>query len=505
MTQNVYDDITAVELGKKLYNCADAIRDTVDETRYKDYILPLVFYKSIDDTFSDRLEDKKEQFAGDEELARKAITDLTVPEDYQWEALTEQSENIDSYIDESFDVLERENDSLSGVVRVTYSDEDALTDQRLRDLIQRINRFELSTERVEKDFLGEAYMYMVGEFAKDEGKDGGQFFTPPDVLDLGVRLLAESGDQDGFDKGASFHDPTAGSAGFLVHAASYARNNNAGEPSTWTITGQELNADIAAIAQVNTFLHGLDAEIRREDSLDDPAFPTYLHDDEGFDYVLANFPFSSDWSKGDLKDDKWDRFDWADKLPRADRGDYAFIMHIEKLLNNRGRAAIVIPHGVLFRTNEGRYRKTMIEEDMIEAIIALPDNLFQNNSIPSAYLILNKDKRENCKGQIEFIHADDEQFYRDVSNQNKITDEGVNHIVQNFSDWITEEGVSRTVSLDEVRENDYNLNVALYVDTTGQEEDINATDELAKLRTTQAERDELEAQMTQHMEALNYE
>jgi len=505
MTQNVYNDVTPEDLGKKLYKCADAIRNAVDETRYKNYILPLVFYKSIDDTFSDRLEEQKEQFAGDEELARKAITGMSVPEDYRWQSVTERSENIASYLDEAFGALIRENDEFRGVVRVTYSDEEALDDQRLRDLIQRINRFELSTVKIEKDFLGEAYMYMVGEFAKDEGKGGGEFFTPPDVIDLMIRVLAKSGDKDGFEKGASFHDPTAGSAGFLVHAASYFRNEQGGDPSTWTLTGQELNADIAAIAQGNTFMHGLEAEIRREDSLSNPQFSDYLSDDEGFDYVLANFPFSADWHKDDLKDDKWNRFDWADKLPRADRGDYAFIMHIAKLLNNQGRAAVVVPHGVLFRTHESKYREAMIEEDLIEAIIELPENLFQNVSLPSAVLLLNRDKPAEREDMIQFIYAADERFYVEKSNHNDLTEKGRERVVSAYESWRTEDRMCRTVSREEVAENDYNLNISLYVDTTEPEVEIDVTAELKSLRELQLERDELESQITQHMEALSYE
>jgi type I restriction enzyme M protein len=465
----------------------------------------LVFYKSIDDTFSDRLEEKKDQFAGDEELARKAITGLSVPEDHRWESVTEQSENIAPYLDEAFTALERENDRLRGVVRVTYSDEEALGDQRLRDLIQRIDTFELSTEKLDKDFLGEAYMYMVGEFAKDEGKEGGQFFTPTDVIDLIVRVLAKTGGQDGFEKGASFHDPTCGSAGFLVHAASYFRQEQGGDPSTWTVTGQELNADIASVAQMNTFMHGLEAEIRREDSLSNPQFPDYLADDEGFDYVLANFPFSADWPKDDLKDDKWDRFNWDEKLPRADRGDYAFIMHIAKLLNDQGRAAVVVPHGVLFRTHESKYREAMIEGDLLEAIIELPENLFQSVSLPSAVLVLNREKGPEREGEVQFIYAADERFYEEKSNYNDLTKEGRERVVTAFESWSTEERMCRTVSREEIAENDHNLNISLYVDTTEPEEEIDVTAELESLRELQEERDELESQITQHMEALSYE
>jgi type I restriction enzyme M protein len=503
MSTNVYD-IEPEELGKKLYKCADAIRDAVDEARYKNYILPLVFLKSIDDTYTDRLEEKKEQFAGDEELARKAITGLSVPEDYRWSDITERSENIAPYLDEAFTALERENDQLRGVVRVTYSDEDALNDQRLRDLIQRINAFELSTEKVEKDFLGEAYMYMVGEFAKDEGKEGGQFFTPTDVIDLMVRLLAKTGETDGFEKGASFHDPTCGSAGFLVHAASYFRKDG-GDPSTWTVTGQELNADIASIAQVNTFMHGLEAEIRREDSLSNPQFPGYLEDGEGFDYVLANFPFSADWDKSDLGDDKWNRFNWASKLPRSNRADYAFIMHIARLLNDNGKAIVVVPRGVLFRTNEKAFRKPMIEKDILEAVIGLPSNLFQSVSLPSALMVLNRNKEPDRKGRVQFIDAADERFYVEKSNHNDITPEGRDSIVSLFADWTTEERTSRTVTRDEIRANEYNLTLSLYIEPEDPIGPIDIDEEIAEFHNLGSELDAARERLDNHLEVLDYE
>ncbi|WP_128478943.1 type I restriction-modification system subunit M [Halorussus pelagicus] len=505
MTQNVYDDVTPEELGKKLYKCADAIRDAVDEARYKNYILPLVFLKSIDDTFSDRLEENKEQFAGDDELARKAITGMSVPEDYRWEDITERSENIAPYLDEAFDALERENDRLRGVVRVTYSDEEALNDQMLRDLIQRIDTFELSTEKVEKDFLGEAYMYMVGEFAKDEGKEGGQFFTPTDVIDLMVRLLAKTGETDGFEKGASFHDPTAGSAGFLVHAASYFRNVQGGDPSTWTVTGQELNADIASIAQVNTFMHGLEAEIRREDSLSNPQFPGYLEDGEGFDYVLANFPFSADWAKSELGDDKWNRFNWTSKLPRSNRADYAFIMHIAELLNDEGKAIVVVPRGVLFRTNEKAFRKPMIEKDILEAVIGLPSNLFQSVSLPSALLVLNRDKEQERKKQIQFIDAADETFYEEKSNHNDITPTGRDSIISLFADWTTKDRTSRVVTHDEIRANEYNLTLSLYIEPEDPIGPIDVDQEIEEFRGLQTELDAARARLDNHLEVLDYE
>ncbi len=487
------------ELDSHLFKCADIIRNTVDKTDYKDYILPLVFYKTISDTYDDQYEQRLEEY-GDEEIARRpAFYDFVVPEEYAWEELRAQNKNVDQFINEAFDALSEANEGkLEGVLRADFVAAEALDDQKLTTLVEHLNTYNLSIERVPPDLLGEAYMDLVRHFASEEGRDGGEFFTPPHIVELMVRLL------EPFEDGDTFHDPTCGSGGMLVEAARHFREVQGGDPSKLTFTGQEVNPDIYAIAKINLFVHGLNGDIQRGDSLGDPKFEEDGELDQ-FDYVLANFPFSANWPKDDLQDDPWNRFDWADKLPRADRGDYAFIMHMAEQLNKTGQAAIVIPHGVLFRKHESKYRNPMIDNDLVEAVIGLPSNLFQNNSIPSAILLLNRDKPDDRKEQVQFIHAADEVFYEELSNQNELTEEGIDHIVKNFNGWTTEERVSRTVSIEEIRENDYNLNIALYVDTTEPKEDIDLAEELATLRELQAERDKIESRMTDHMEALNYE
>lgn len=491
--------LTLDDLDQHLFKCADIIRNTVDKTDYKDYILPLVFYKTISDTYQDQFEEHLEEY-GDEEIAKRpAFYDFVVPEGHTWADLRERTDRVDEFINQSFDALSDANEGkLEGVLRADYVQADALDDDRLNRLIEHLSTVNLSLEQVPPDMLGEAYMDLVRHFANEEGRDGGEFFTPPQIVRLLVQLLAP------FDAGDRFHDPTCGSGGMLIESAYHYRGKQDGDPSKLTFTGQEMNPDIYAIAKMNLFVHGLNGDIRRGDSLADPQFESD-GELETFDYVLANFPFSADWPKDDLQDDPWGRFDWAEKLPRADRGDYAFIMHMAAQLNETGQAAIVIPHGVLFRKHERRYREPMMEDDLIEAIVGLPENLFQNNSIPSAILVLNQDKPEERQDQVQFIHAADEAFYKELSNQNELTDDGIEHVVENFHDWTTEERVSRTVDLEEIRENDYNLNIALYVDTTEPEEDIDVSEELAKLRELQAERDEIEARMSEHMEALNYE
>jgi type I restriction enzyme M protein len=496
--------LTLTDLDNHLFKCADIIRDAVDPTDYKEYILPLVYYKTISDEFEKQHEQNIEDYG--EDFARNPdLYDIpVVPEGHLWDDLRAVSDNVDQALNEAFDALSEENPELKGVFRADYIDADALDDDRLGRLVEHLTKHDLDRDSVPPDMLGEAYMDLVRDFAEEEGKSGGQFFTPPHIVELCVKLV------DDFDDGDEFHDPTVGSGGMLVEASKYYREQG-GDPTKLRFTGQEINPDIAAIARMNLFIHGLtNWSIERQDSLLKPQF-TDGDDLERFDYVLANFPFSADWAKDELQDDPYGRFDWHEKLPRADRGDYAFIMHMAKQLKRPdldetgGKAAIVIPHGVLFRKHESRYRKPMLENDMIEAIVGLPENLFQNVAIPSAILVLNTNKPAEREDEVQFIHAADKAFYEELSNQNELTDEGVSHVVANFRNWTTEERVSRTVSLEEIRENDYNLNIALYVDTTEPEEDIDVKEELTKLRELQAERDEIEARLDQHMEALNYE
>jgi type I restriction enzyme M protein len=493
---------TLKELDNHLSECADIIRNAVDKTDYKDFILPLVFYKTLNDTYQDRYAEVLEEEAkGVEELARKEWWyDFVVPPDHSWEELRKVSTNVDEALNDAFEAIVKANPTKLEAVfsRADYVDEDALDDDRLASLIDHLSVYNLSAKRIPPDMLGEAYMDLVRHFATEEGKDGGEFFTPPEIVELMVRLVAP------FEKGDWFHDPTCGSGGLLVEAAHYFRDVQEEDPGRLTLTGQELNPDIAAIAKMNLFIHGYSGSIERADSLGDPQF-TEDGRLQTFDYILANFPFSASWPKDKLKDDPYGRFDWHEKLPRADRGDYAFIMHMAAQLNETGQAAIVIPHGVLFRKYEGRYREPMLENDLVEAVVGLPANLFQNNSIPSAILVLNKEKPPEREGEVLFLHAADEAFYEELSNQNQLTDAGLDHIVENVSNWAMEERVSRAVPIEEIRENDYNLNIALYVDTTEPEEPIDVAEELTKLRELQNEREEIESRLGDYMEELGYE
>lgn len=456
------DDITLQDLHRYLLKCADIIRNTVDKTDYKDYILPLVFYKSISDTFQDRYEEKLDEF-DDEELARDpAFQAFQIPKGYAFSDALQQNKNVDQFLNEAFDEIEQANpDTLAGVFRADFVEAEALDTPRLKRLLAHLDKYNLSVERIPTDMLGEGYMDLVKHFASEEGRDGGEFFTPPRIVRLMVRLLAP------FEKGDTFHDPTAGSGGMLVTAARHFRDEQGmGDAvDSLKLTAQELNPDIYAICKMNLLLHSLNGEIRRGDSLGNPQFTETENELETFDYVLANFPFSDEWAKEEFKEDPYRRFDWADKLPSADRADFAYIMHMVAQLAKSGELAVVIPQGVLFRKNEQPFRKHLIEEDLVKAIIGLPEKLFQNGNVKPAILLLDKEKPKRYRDSVLFVNGVQDGFYEDLGDVERLTDEGINEIVSTFVEAATKKRFSRMVSLSEIRENNFYLNIPLYVET----------------------------------------
>ena len=451
------------ELDSHLFECVDIIRDAVDVTDYKEYILPLVYFKTISDEFEKQYEQNVKEYSA--EVAQNPnIYDIPiVSEGHRWTDIREVSEGVGRALNDALAQLTEENEELGEAFQTDFVEPEALDDDRLGHLVEHLSEYDLDRENVPPDILGEAFRNLIRRIAQEEGRKGGIFYTPPQISELCVRLLGD------FESDDEFHDPTVGTAGMLIQAANYYRDSQSGDASKLRLTGQEINPDIAAIARLNLSIHALNGQIERGDSLLNPQF-TDGTELERFDYVLSNFPFSLHWPKDKIQNDPFDRFDWDEKLPRADRGDYAFIMHIAKQLKRPnkdgtgGKAAIVIPHGVLFRNYDQRYREHMLDHDMVEAIIGLPENLFQQMAIPSAILVLNTDKPPERSEEVQFIHAADPDFYQESLNQNHLTDEGIETIVEHVEDWTTEEGVSKTATVDEIRSNDYNLNISLYVE-----------------------------------------
>jgi type I restriction enzyme M protein len=342
--------------------------------------------------------------------------------------------------------------------------------------------------------LGHAYEYLIAQFADDAGKKGGEFYTPKMVVRLIVACLRP-------EEGMSIYDPACGSGGMLleaVHQMARAGQN----PKSLRLYGQERNLNTWAIAQMNLFLHDIDdASLARGDTLRDPRH--LLPGGQGlmtFDRVLANPPFSLKdwghelWSKGD----RWGRDRYG--CPPRSYGDLAFVQHMIASLNANGMLGVVLPHGILFRGGaEGRIRKGMLEDDVVEAVIGLAPNLFYGTGIPACVLIVNRDKPAERRGRVLFVHGAEECVTG--KNQNTLSDENLTRLSEAFHNFRDEERFSRVVPLEEIAENDYNLNITRYVDTTEPEEPIDVAVELMGLRKR---RDEAEERMLGLLRGVGY-
>lgn len=297
-------------------------------------------------------------------------------------------------------------------------------------------------------------------------------------------------------------DPTAGSGGMLIQSVDYIKEKG-GNPRNITLHGQEKNLNTWAICKMNLLLHGLsDHEIKKGDTIREPK----LLDENGelllYDRVIANPPFSlKNWGREEAEADAFNRFRFG--LPPKNAGDYAFIQHMIATLNDEGKAGVVMPHGVLFRGGaEGNIRQGILEEDLIEAVIGLPANLFYGTGIPACILIINKNKEEHKKGKVLFIDAS--RDYQEGKNQNVLRDEDIQKIVSTYDAWKDVEKYSRVVTLEEIKENDYNLNIARYIDTIEEEEEIDVAEALRQLRQLEQERDEIEKVMYGYLKELGY-
>jgi type I restriction enzyme M protein len=381
-----------------------------------------------------------------------------VPERSRWSNLKDLKHDIGSELNKATEAIEEHNPSLEGVlVSIDFNIKNKLSDKKLQDLLSHFSRHRLRTVDFESaDLLGDAYEYLIKQFADSAGKKGGEFYTPSEVVRLLVSLLKPT-------VGMKIYDPTAGSGGMLIQTRNYliSKGENAQNLSLY---GQEMNLNTWAISKMNMFLHGVfNADIRKGDTLGDPQH-TRGGELMSFDRVIANPPFSlKKWGKDAADSDPYGRYPYG--TPPKDAGDLAFIQHMIASLNAEGKMGVVVPHGVLFRgSSEKEIRKGILEDDLLEAVIGLPFALFYGTGIPAALLIINKKKSVERKGKVLFINSELE--YQEGKNQNKLRDEDIQHVLNVYDAYEDERRYSKVVLMDEIRENDYNLNIRRYADTS---------------------------------------
>ncbi|RKD75260.1 type I restriction enzyme M protein [Sinobaca qinghaiensis] len=488
--------LTLQQLEAHLWESANILRGSIDSSDYKNYIFGLLFLKRLNDVFVEKAE-KVEREEGDDYAWRDPDEhQFFVSERARWKHIQGTTQDIGDMINKAFESLEEENPSLQGVLAsIDFNDKEKLPDSLLLQLVQHFTAIDLRNDNLsEPDMLGRAYEYLIKQFADDAGKKGGEFYTPSKVVELIVNLIKP-------EEGMRISDPTVGSGGMLIQSADYIKSIG-GNPRNLTLHGQERNLSTWAICKMNLLLHGMsDHRIEKGDTIRNPKL---LEDGELilYDRVIANPPFSlSSWGREEAESDQYGRFRFG--MPPKDKGDLAFVQHMVSTLNQNGKAGVVMPHGILFRGGvEGKIRQGLLEEDAVEAVIGLPSKLFYGTGIPASILLLNRNKEEKNKEKVFFIHGADD--YQEGKNQNMLRDQDIEKIVSAYDKGEELEKYCRSVPLAEIKENDYNLNIARYIDTTEEVEQIDVAQAIAELRALEEERNQVDDKMYEYLKELGY-
>lgn len=475
--------LTLQELESHLWKSADILRGSIDSSDYKSYIFGLLFIKRLSDVFTEHRNELLEVHGLEmgETLAEDPEQfQFYVPQEARWHEIRKHSEDVGTAINVAFEALENENKTLEGVLTpIDFNRKEVLTDEILQRLLQHFSLLDLSNGNLsEPDMLGRAYEYLISQFADDAGKKGGEFYTPSKVVELIVKLIKP-------EEGMRVYDPTCGSGGMLIQSVDFVKAKG-GNPQSLSLYGQEKNLNTWSIAKMNLLLHGLpDHDIRKGDTIRNPRL---VEDNEImlFDRVIANPPFSlKEWGREAAEHDPYGRFRFG--LPPKNAGDYAFVQHMITSLKHDGVAGVVMPHGVLFRSGaEGKIRQGILESDLLEAVVGLPSGLFYGTGIPACILILNRDKSEERKRKVLFIAA--ESNYQEGKNQNLLRPQDIDKVVNAFNQYEDIEEYARWVSLEEIKANDFNLNITRYVDKSVEEEKIDISETIKIINQLQKER-----------------
>lgn len=531
---------TFEDIKNALWAGANTFRDNIDASNYKDYVLSMLFVKYLSDTFDESVENLKKDYEGIRLERQIANLPFVLKEEYTFNYLLKNKYAVDigSKISEALTGIESSNAILSGIFRgIDFNSENNLGKKEQKnpllrtllddfaDLDLRPSHIETKDNEVPADVVGDAYEYMIGEFATMAGKKAGSFFTPQQVSEVMAQIVAPQ-EKD------RVYDPTCGSGSLLIRAA------KKGGLDKVSIYGQEVNNSAISMARMNMFIHDIkDAHIAWGDTL---ANPQHLDSDGNlmkFECIVANMPFSKGkWAegfnpggevsvdedetpvkankKGKKKEfkmepslDRFHRFDMG--VPPASKGDWAFLLHMIHSMSGNGRVAAVAPHGVLFRgASEGRIRQAVIEKNLIDAIIGLPENLFYGTSIPACIVVF---KRGRTTTDVLFIDAS--KGFKKEKAKNKLRDgtngepNDIKKIVDTYRAFVNgenaeQEKYSHVASLSEIEENEYNLNIPRYVDTFEEEELIDLESVNKEIADIKGQIAALEKEMEQCMKEL---
>jgi type I restriction enzyme M protein len=488
-------ELTLRVLETWLFTAADKLRGPIDAADFKTYIFPLLFFKRICDVYDEEFQQALAKAGGDiEEAAFRENYRFTIPEACHWKDVREHTENVGYAITYAMRGIERANQSTLYEIfgDAQWTNRQRLSDELLRDMIEHFSMHNLSNSNVEPDVAGRAYEYLIKKFADESNKAAGEFYTPRAVVRLMTKILKPK-------QSENVYDPACGTGGMLLEAFNYVRLHE-GNVNLLHLFGQEKNLTTSSIARMNLILHGLeDFAIVRGDTLRHPAF--FEGDNlSTFDCVIANPPFSlKKWGKEIWENDPYGR-NFAGTPPSA-YGDYAWVQHmIKSMAKPNGRMALVLSQGALFRKEaESKIRKRLVEADLLEAVIGLGPNLFYGTPLAACILIFRADKGRERKGKVLFIDASNE--YRKGRSQNELLGEHVERICSWYESFDSRPGISKTATLDEIRANDFSLNISLYVEQMAEEEKISLPEAFASFKEAAEHCEKAEQQLSELLKA----
>ncbi|MCA6410237.1 MAG: type I restriction-modification system subunit M [Cytophagales bacterium] len=490
--------VTQDQINSTLWSACDTFRGAFDSSEYKNYILVFMFVKYLSDVWKDKQKEYEEQYGKDKELiSRKMKRErFVLPDNCTFDYLHEHRNDADigEKIDKVLAKIEDQNlEKLEAVFRNISFNSEKLgqtkdRNRRLKNLLtdfaNPILDFRPSVLGRKEDLIGNAYMFLIERFASGAGKKGGEFYTPHEVSEVLARLIAPK-------QGARICDPTCGSGSLLITVAEHVTDKSGKHSNDFSLYGQESNGDTWALSKLNMFLHGMDAaHIEWGDTINNPKL---LEGEKlmKFDVVVANPPFSLDkWGYDEAEADRHKRF--LRGLPPKSKGDYAFILHMIETTLPNGKVGVIVPHGVLVRGGaEGKIRQSLIEDNFLDAVVGLPTNLFFGTGIPAAILIFNKARKTK---NVLFIDASKE--YQEGKKQNTLRPQDMDKIVDAYRKYENIDKYAYCATVDEIKENDYNLNIPRYVDTFEEEETVD-------IKATQKEIEKLEGELVEVRKEMN--
>ncbi len=487
-----------------LWDAACKIRGPLDAPKFKDYILPLIFLKRLNDVYEDEVQRVADSVGG-REMAEKLIAAdhklvrFFLPAESRWPQLTVRTSGLGEALTDAVRAIARINPRLQGVIdtvdfNATTAGQRILDDDRLRDLIGVLGdgRYRLGLKDVAPDILGRAYEYLLRKFAEGQGQSAGEFYTPPEVARLMARILDPQ-------PGMSAYDPCCGSAGLLLkchlrlmETHGVEENGHRALPNDVAplrTFGQEMNPATYSLSRMNAVVHDMEADIHLGDTMRNPANVDASGHLQKFDLVTANPMWNQDFDEALYRNDGFDRFSFG--IPPSSSADWGWVQHMLACLGSEGRMAIVLDTGAVSRgsgnqgsNRERDIRKAVVEKDLVEAVVLLPENLFYNTSAPGIVMVLNRKKRHS--GEILLINGS--TLFVKGRPKNYLTDEHIARVGEIYNGWMAEDGVSAVVTTEQVTANDFNLSPSRYVVGVANAEAMTPEEAVTLLKQAEAER-----------------